>query len=341
MRLCRFVIAPALLITGFAFGAVDYTMVPRILPKLVKVEATLPGGRVSVGSGVMVARETIATNCHVTRGAKYVQVWNGGAKWTVAAQNANLDHDICVLFVPGAPEYLIFPMGTEPPRAGEQVLGAGHSGGYDLRVGLGEVTALHEHDGAKVIQTNSIFDAGASGGGLFNGSGELIGIITFRHGRRAKGGYHFSLPVAWVREGMNREQAQDISAPLEGKVFWEAQPARQPYFLQSVALEVENKWPQLKALSERWTKAEPENVGAWLSLGRSQRELRDHAGAIAAYRRAIALSSDNANTWFDLGLAYAASGQKDGVAEVHDKLARLAPERVEEFAEMARVEKRD
>lgn len=339
--IARLLIAITALLPGFAFGAVDYTLVPRILPKLVKVEATLPSGRVAAGSGVMVAKETIATNCHVTRGSKAVQVWNGGAKWTVAAQNANLDHDICVLFVPGAPEYLIFPMAAEPPKAGEQVLGAGHSGGYDLRVGLGEVVALHEHDGAKVIQTNSIFDSGASGGGLFNGKGELIGIVTFRHGGRAKGGYHFSLPVEWVRQGMKREGAQDIATPLEGKVFWEAERARQPYFLQSVALEVENKWPELKALSEHWTKGEPENVGAWLSLGRSQRELRDHAAAITAYRRAVELSPDNANTWFDLGLVYAASGQKDGVAEVHDKLARLAPERVEEFDEMARLEKRD
>lgn len=325
------ILALAALIPGIAFGAVDYTLVPRVLPKLVKVEATLPSGRVSVGSGVAIAKGTIATNCHVTRGATNVQIWNGGMRWSASAQNVDLRHDVCVLFVPGVPEYLIFPISEQPPKVGDQVLGAGHSGGRDLRFGFGEVLALHEFDGAKVIQTNSIFDAGASGGGLFNEKGELIGIVTFHHAGKSKGGYHFSLPVDWVRKGMDRAQAKDIASAAEGKVFWEEAPSRQPYFLQAVAFEVENKWQELESLAQRWAKAEPENGGAWLALGKAQRELHEYAPAIDAYRRALALNSENANAWFELGLVYAATGKTEGVAEARDQLAHLHPQRAEEF----------
>lgn len=323
------------LIPGIAFGAVDYTLVPRILPKLVKVEASLPDGRLAVGSGVMVAKETIATNCHVTRGAKNVRIWNGGAKWSASQQNASLEHDICILFVPGAPEYLIFPMSSTPPRIGDQVFGAGHSGGFDLRVGIGEVIALHDYDGAQVIQTNSIFDSGASGGGLFNEQGELIGIVTFRHGGNSKGGYHFSLPIEWVRSNLDRTQAKDLSSPPEGRVFWEGPPASQPYFLRAVAFEAQNKWQQLDTLAQSWSKAEPNNSGAWLALGQANRELQHYDPAIEAYRRAIALDAENSKAWFDLGLTYAASGKQDGLLEAHARLVQLDPARAEELLKLA------
>ena len=51
-------------------GAVDYSLVPRVAPKLTKVQAAAGDGRVSIGTGVMVATDTVVTNCHVTRNAR-------------------------------------------------------------------------------------------------------------------------------------------------------------------------------------------------------------------------------------------------------------------------------
>jgi hypothetical protein len=55
----------------------------------------------------------------------------------------------------------------------------GAPSGLDLTLGEGLVSSLRTHNGYRYIQTTAPISAGSSGGGLFDSSGNLIGITTF------------------------------------------------------------------------------------------------------------------------------------------------------------------
>lgn len=107
-----------LAIAGTA-SAVDYSLVPRVAPKLSKVQAATGDGRVAIGTGVMIAADTVVTNCHVTRNAQHVEIWTGGRRFVASRQSADVERDLCVLFASGMPDLVV------PIAAGRQPSGGG------------------------------------------------------------------------------------------------------------------------------------------------------------------------------------------------------------------------
>lgn|GEM_PF-6975142 len=65
--------------------------------------------------------------------------------------------------------------------------------------------------------------------------------------------------------------------------------------LEKTAQELTDKrdWSNLSAHCEAWTKEEARNASAWFCYGRARKELGDHAGAIAALKRAALLDPKN------------------------------------------------
>jgi serine protease Do len=319
-----------LLAGGWVNAAIDYALVPRVAPKLIKIHAAGGDGRVAIGTGVMVARDTVVTNCHVTRSATYIELWSGGQRFVATRQSADLGRDVCVLFSAGMPD-LVVPIAASRPKVGSSVLGVGYSGGLELRFGIGEVRALHDYDGAAVIQTNAVFDSGASGGGLFNEQGELLGFVTFRKGGQSKDAYHFSVPSAWANPLLDSNRATNV-LPLSGPLAFWAQPLeRQPFFLQAISLQAESQWTRLQDLALRWTKAEPDNGSAWRTLAVSSRAVNQPAAAVVAGRRAVTLHPDDPNAWLSLASACASARQGQCLDEARTALARLDPRYLEDL----------
>ena len=134
----------------------------------------------------------------------------------------------------------------------------------------GQVVALHEFDDAEVLQVSAPFDYGASGGGLFDEEGRLVGILTFK--ARAGGTFHFAVPVAWIDGGVR------YTSKLGATAFWQRSGDRLPYFLRAVSLEATSDWGALLTLAREWTTREPRNHGAWIALAKA----REHSVAAPA-----------------------------------------------------------
>lgn len=311
-------------------GAVDYSLVPRVAPKLTKVQAAAGDGRVAIGTGVMVAADTVVTNCHVTRDAKHIEIWSGGQRFVVSGQSANVDRDLCALFTSGMPD-LVVPIAPGRPRIGSSVLGVGYSGGLELRFGIGQIRALHDYDGGAVIQTDAVFDSGASGGGLFNDQGELIGFVTFRHRGQTKDVYHFSVPAAWSNPLLEVKRAKDVGVLGSEAAFWQRPLDRQPFFLQAVALQAEARWTELRELALRWTRSEPDNGTAWTALSVASVKLDRPGPGMEAGRRAVLLHPDDPNAWLSFAAACRAAGEAKGVEDARAALARLNPRYLDEL----------
>ena len=64
----------------------------------------------------------------------------------------------------------------------------------------------------------------------------------------------------------------------------------------------------------------------WFDLGLVRQDLRDHAGAASAYRKAIELKGDQVEAAFNLGVVLQESGDLDGAMRAYAQAYRLRPE---------------
>jgi S1-C subfamily serine protease len=95
----------------------------------------------------------------------------------------------------------------------------------------GRVVALHSFAGGQVIQVSAPFRMGASGGGLFDDQGRLVGILTF-YRLSGDDALFFAVPVDWVDDTARREFK--AVAPLTGpEPFWAGTEDVLPAFLKT------------------------------------------------------------------------------------------------------------
>ena len=132
------------------------------------------------GSAVAVSKQDLITNCHVLTDAGFIVVLQEDKVAEAQLVKANPDTDRCVLQVTN---HELSPVpGVRPFQKlaiGERVYSIGTPSGLQQTLGEGLISGLREQDGVKLIQTSAPISPGSSGGGLFDESGNLIGITTF------------------------------------------------------------------------------------------------------------------------------------------------------------------
>ena len=151
------------------------------------------------GSGVVTARGTVITNCHVALKGSFVEVRAGKDSFPANVALADETFDLCQLTVGGgfsAPAVEIG--GMQYVRTGQKVFAIGAPQGLDLTISEGIVSSLRETKLGTILQTTAPISPGSSGGGLFNISGQLIGITTFQ--LRSGQNLNFAVPADWIAE---------------------------------------------------------------------------------------------------------------------------------------------
>jgi len=292
----RRVIAPLALLATVSppAAALDGTEVyQRARASMVQVVGVTTEGRYQVGSGVSLPNGTVITNCHVTRRSARVQLFLS-ARESARLQAADVAHDLCALYFPGIERTPVDLGASRKLTVGDRVYAVGFNAGNGLSYQPGEVADLFELDGGLVIRTTAPFTHGASGGGLFDSEGRLVGILTFFRVAPGQTDY-FAVPVEWLQP-LETVPAQAIAAAFEGTPFWAETAERQPTFLKAGALAADKRWAELAAVAQQWTETDPTDAQAWVALGKAKAELGQVSGADAAFRRAA-----------ELGVVHAAS----------------------------------
>lgn len=262
---------------------------------VLKIEVVRLDGVRELGSGVTIGPQRVITNCHVVRNASTIRVSRGAESWLATMDAGDEYRDLCFLRVPGYP-------GEPPPMAepedaqvGIRVFAVGYPGG-DFAVSEGRVKGLFTCicDGGRVIQTSAYFAPGASGGGLFDSAGRLLGILTYKSG--AGGNYHFAVPIGWMRQ-LSKIPPQTISGKY---TFWESATRDSGYFLVACDLGAKENWSGLLNLSREWKQLEPDNPQAWMAWGRANMNLGHLDEAVQGFRRVLLLDSTHAEAWWEL-----------------------------------------
>ncbi|NLY36300.1 MAG: PDZ domain-containing protein [Tissierellia bacterium] len=167
---------------------------------------------VGSGSGVFYYEDDthyfILTNSHVINSADYVQITlNKESKVDAKLVGEDVDTDLAVLSldkagIPDSEKITLAKVGDSDTLVeGETVLAVGNALGLGQSVTKGIISALERDISSgsqkayKMIQTDAAINPGNSGGGLFNISGELIGINSEKIGGTIVESMGFAIPI--------------------------------------------------------------------------------------------------------------------------------------------------
>ena len=285
-------------------------------------------GGMSYGSGVIVAPNKILTDCHIFRQSKQPWVSRGEDTYVITSVQADRYYDTCLVTadVPYKPAVI---GSASTMKKGQQVVAIGYSGGMPAPLtAFGELKSLYAFNGANIVRTNARFALGASGSGLFDDNGHLIGINTFK--TPGQNAFFYALPVEWLA-GLEK-QPVETAFPITGKTFWEEEEAQKPYFMQIAVPEIQEDWPKLGQISELWTKNEPNNTEAWYELGLANERMGRTNEAEKAYRQSVAVNAGNTDALFRIGVIASEKGDKKEVHAINLALLDIDKDLAAEFS---------
>lgn len=181
----------------------------KVSPSIVTVVAMRndAGNSFGFGSGVVIAPETVITNCHVLQRGKKIIVKTKREIYPAQLVYPDAPRDLCQLTVPNLPSPAVESGSVYSLKVGQRVYAVGNPRQLELSLSDGLISALRDvKDGAPLIQTTTPMSPGSSGGGLFDSDGRLIGITTW--GKRDSQNLNFAHPVDWIPELPERAKAQ-------------------------------------------------------------------------------------------------------------------------------------
>lgn len=311
--------------------ALDQQKVLASLQSVVMIRGYNDKGGVSYGSGVVVGENKVITNCHIFRNTKQPWVSRGEDTYTITSVQADRWHDLCLVSAPDLPLKPV-PLGKAGDiKRGQEVLAIGHSNGVpNPLTSAGVIKTTYDFDGGKVIRSSAKFLMGASGSGIFDLQGNLLGINTFKTpGRPA---YFYSLPIEWLA---NLEKLPvETKFPITGKAFWEEDDNNKPFFMQTAIPELNSDWPKLTQVAENWLAIAPKNTDAWYALGFAQENLSKNAEAKKAYEQSVLLDPNNTDALIRLGVLAQSAGDKEGVRSINLTISNINKDLGEEFSQM-------
>jgi len=281
-------------------------LIHQLNAQVLRVQVALANGSYGLGSGVVVAKDEIVTNCHVVANATSISVVSNGASFNVTSIKPDWRHDICIMKAEGLDAPIAHIGSSEALKYEQPVFTIGYPSFLPIPTStFGVVKGLFPMDDSVIVRATSSFKMGASGGGVFDGDGNLVAIITLKSPGR--NGYYYNMPVEWVKAALKLPE-QKVNAKSE-LPFWALAPEQWPYFMKVVHPYLTEDWNALLSLASEWTAKEPNTTEAWFYLAAAEYATKNYQKAEEHLYRVVAMNDQHSQAIYYLGLIAEESGK--------------------------------
>lgn len=192
----------------------------------------LVGGAKGRGSGVLVERDKLVTNCHVIAGSylpKSIVAINSITRERFYPEKIAIlsdTEDVCLLSIPGAPDYAVGWGSTEALKPGAETYTVNFPGDEGLGWSSGNLAGREQIGGVDVLLTTNYCRPGVSGGPLFDSEGRLIGITSAGRTYRSRStgesinGECLAVTAETARQVVGRTLLPIVVAPVKYEGVW-------------------------------------------------------------------------------------------------------------------------
>ena len=223
----------------------------------------------TLGSAIALEDHLAVTNCHVLGNATTVYVTRGSLGSRATLKAGDTGHDLCLLELEDSPSFPVKVERAASLALGAKVYAVGFGAGR-LSFGIGVITGLHPYDGGLIVRSDAPFAEGASGGGLFNNEGNLVGVLTFFR-RGVQGSSYWAMPSDWIQP---LKDLQSQTVDRSRLPIWSKQRSISVHFLQVAGCEIDGDWDQMRAHAQEWLSEEPDSEEAMRALQFANSKLR-------------------------------------------------------------------
>lgn len=280
-------------------------------------------GGMAYGSGVVIADNEVVTNCHVLRATKQPWISRGEDSYAITSVKADTWHDLCLVSTLALP-FKPVKLGSSQLQRGQEITAIGHSNGVPAPItSIGEIQGLYPAQTGNLIRSSAKFLMGASGSGLFDMDGRLVGINTFKTAGKG-GSIHFALPVEWLET--LRKQNPSSAFPVKGQALWEEDEDKKPFYMRSAVAESRQDWLNMAQISSEWSVRESSSPDAWFSLGLAEQNLQHWPQAATAFEHAAQLDQHFIEARFHQGEVAQKMGDTRTVQQIASSLHALDPQ---------------
>ena len=302
----------------------------KLKESLVKVSSINKSGGLGYGTGVAISTNHVVTNCHVISGSRGISISVWGEAFAPVSLQADWKHDLCILRFEWAKLKPVEMGDSESLHYEQPVISISMPGDSPAPyVALSKIKALYSMDDSKVIRSSAAFAIGASGSPLFDYSGKLIGISTFKSpGREA---YFYNMPIKWVKETL---KLPEIGLYTTRELpFWDTPDESRPFFMR-VALPFQNKrWADVKEIAGLWIINQPNSVEAHFYAGIAEENLGNMTEAKKQLNLALSIQREHPASMFELGLIASHENNQAEVEKTHLALKTIDAELDDDFTE--------
>ncbi len=289
--------------TNFIFS-IDKALLLKAFGSIVMVRGYTESGSLAYGSGVIVGKGEVITNCHVLRRTKNPWISQGEDSFSIIDIRIDTWQDLCLLNIHNLNRDPV-PIGSSKDLIKGQALAAiGHSSGSPVPLTTGGyVISTYKYNNGKIILSSAKFKLGASGSGLFDMNGNLVGINTFK---TTGYGSYYAMPIDWL-DNLRKKERQNKFL-IQGKALWEEDENKKPYFLKIAIPKVKEDWKNLSKITKEWIEKEKDNSEAWYEYGFANEKLSNLNIAQNAYNKSIHLDKNNSDSLYRSALLYKNEG---------------------------------
>ena len=312
----KFFILFLLLLQTIPVFAIDKVALLKAFGSIGMVRGYTEGGSLAYGSGVIVGKGEVITNCHVLRRTKNPWVSQGEDSYSIIDVRVDAWHDLCLFSVHNLNRDPI-TIGTSKDLVKGQALAAiGHSSGAPVPLTSGGyVVSTYDYEKGKIILSSAKFRLGASGSGLFDMKGNLVGINTFK---TTGYGSYYAMPIDWLSDLRKKDKQKDFL--IKGKALWEEDENKKPFFLKIAVPKAKEDWSDLSKVAKKWTEDEENNSEAWYEYGFANEKLLKLDIALSSYNKSISIDKNNSDSLFRSALIHHKNGNLSKAKKIQKDL---------------------